>query len=129
MSNLTKAAITTILPVKDMNRARDFYRNKLGLEPRGFAADGNYLFACGGDAHIALITKPEGTKSEHTALSFEVKGIERVIEELKAKGVVFEDFDFPDLKTVDHVCVLGSDKAAWFKDTEGNYLCVHEGTP
>lgn len=128
MSMLTKAAVTTILPVKDMNRARHFYQNKLGLEPKGFAADGNYLFACGGDAHIALITKPDGTRAEHTALSFEVQGIERVIEELKAKGVIFEDYDFPNLKTVDHVCVLGSDKAAWFKDSEGNYLCVHEGT-
>ena len=127
MSMLTKAAVTTILPVKDMARARNFYQDKLGLEPKGFAADGNYLFACGGDANIALITKPEGTKAEHTALSFEVHGIERVIAELKAKGVVFEDYDFPNLKTVEHVCVLGSDKAAWFKDTEGNYLCVHEG--
>ena len=127
MNVLTKAAVTTILPVKDMARARDFYQNRLGLEPKGFAADGNYLFGCGGDAHIALITKPEGTKAEHTALSFEVQGIERVIEELKTRGVVFEDYDFPTLKTVDHVCVLGSDKAAWFKDSEGNYLCVHEG--
>lgn len=127
MSTLTRAAVTTILPVRDMVRARDFYENKLGLEPRGFAADGNYVFACGGDAHIALITKPEGTRAEHTALSFEVRGIERVIAELKAKGIVFEDFDFPDLKTVNQVCVLGSDKAAWFKDSEGNYLCVHEG--
>jgi catechol 2,3-dioxygenase-like lactoylglutathione lyase family enzyme len=127
MSMLTKAAVTTILPVKDLVRARAFYQDKLGLEPKGFAADGNYLFGCGGEAHIALITKPEGTKAEHTALSFEVRGIERVIEELKAKGVVFEDYDFPNLKTVDHVCVLGSDKAAWFKDSEGNYLCVHEG--
>jgi catechol 2,3-dioxygenase-like lactoylglutathione lyase family enzyme len=127
MSMLTKAMVTTILPVKDMARARDFYENKLGLEPKGFAADGNYLLACGGDAHLALITKPEGTKAEHTALSFEVQGIERVISELKTKGVVFEDYDFPNFKTVDHVCVLGSDKAAWFKDSEGNYLCVHEG--
>ena len=127
MTTLTKAAVTTILPVKDMDRARRFYAEKLGLEPKGFAADGNFLFACGGDAHIALITKPEGTKAEHTALSFEVQRIERVIAELEGRGVVFEDYDFPNLKTVEHVCVLGSEKAAWFKDTEGNYLCVHEG--
>lgn len=81
----------------------------------------------GGDSHIALITKPEGTKAEHTALSFEVHGIELVISDLQAEGVVFENYDFPNLKTVDHVCVLGSEKAAWFKDSEGNYLCVHEG--
>lgn len=127
MTMLTKAAVTTILPVVDMARARDFYANKLGLEPKGFAADGNYLFACGGDAHIALISKPEGTKAEHTALSFEVKDIDHVITELKARQVIFEDYDFPNLRTVDHVCVLGSEKAAWFKDSEGNYLCIHEG--
>jgi predicted enzyme related to lactoylglutathione lyase len=127
MPSLSKAVITTILPVKDMNRAREFYEKKLGLKPKGFAADGNYLFACGGDAHIALITKPEGTRAEHTALSFEVTGIERVISELQSTGVQFESYDFPNLRTVDHICVLGSDKAAWFKDSEGNYLCVHEG--
>ena len=48
------------------------------------------------------------------------------IAELKRAGVVFENYDYPDFKTVDHVCVLGSEKAAWFHDTEGNCLCLHE---
>jgi hypothetical protein len=48
------------------------------------------------------------------------------IADLKSRGVVFENHHFPGLKTVDHVCVLGSEKAAWFKDTEGNLLCIHE---
>ena len=78
-----------------MTRARNFYEKTLGLETKGFAADGNYLFACGGDAQIALIPKPEGTKAEHTALSFEVSGIEKVIADLEGRGVVFEDYDFP----------------------------------
>jgi hypothetical protein len=45
---------------------------------------------------------------------------------LKARGVKFADYDFPGFKTIDHVCVLGSEKAAWFEDTEGNILCLHE---
>ena len=45
---------------------------------------------------------------------------------MTARGVVFEDYDFPGLKTVNKVCILGSEKAAWFKDTEGNILCIHE---
>ena len=48
------------------------------------------------------------------------------IRELEARGVVFHDYDLPGLKTVNHVCVLGSEKAAWFSDTEGNILCLHE---
>lgn len=126
MTMLTKATVTTVLPVKDLDRARDFYEHKLGLEPRGFMGDGDYVFACGGDCQIALINKPEGTKAEHTALSFEVEQIERAIDDLEERGVVFEDYDTPELKTEHHVSVQGANKAAWFKDTEGNFLCLHE---
>jgi len=55
-----------------------------------------------------------------------VAKFEAEIADPKSRGVVFEDYDFPDLRTVDHVCVPGSEKAAWFKDTEGNLLCIHE---
>ena len=48
------------------------------------------------------------------------------IRRLETRGVVFADYDLPGLKTVDHVCVLGSEKAAWFNDPEGNILCLHE---
>jgi catechol 2,3-dioxygenase-like lactoylglutathione lyase family enzyme len=123
---LTDAPVTTILPVIDMNRARDFYENKLGLKPAGLKPDGKFVYACGGGAVIALFPKEAGTKADHTAVSFQVKDIVVAVKELQATGVVFEDYDFPGLKTVDHVCVLGSEKAAWFKDTEGNYLCIHE---
>jgi catechol 2,3-dioxygenase-like lactoylglutathione lyase family enzyme len=115
-----------MLPVKDLKRAREFYEKKLGLKPLGAKQDGKFLFAGGDGGTIALFPKPEGTKAEHTAVSFLVKDIAREIKELKQKGVVFEDYDFPGLKTENHVCVLGSEKAAWFKDTEGNYLCLHE---
>jgi len=123
---LTKAPVTTMLPVKDLNRAREFYEKKLGLKPLGSRQDGKFLFAGGDGGTLALFPKPEGTKAEHTAVSFLVKDIAREIKELEARGVVFEDYDFPGLKTENHVCVLGSEKAAWFKDTEGNYLCLHE---
>lgn len=123
---LTKAPVTTMLPVKDLNRAREFYEKKLGLKPLGAKQDGKFLFAGGDGGTLALFPKPEGTKAEHTAVSFLVKDIAQEIRELKARGIVFEDYDFPGFKTENHVCVLGSEKAAWFKDTEGNYLCLHE---
>jgi len=123
---LSKAPVTTILPVIDMSRAREFYERKLGLKPIGFAADGNFVFACAGEATIALIQKPDGTQAEHTAISFEVSDVVAEVTELEKRGVVFEDYDLPGLKTIEHVCVLGSDRVAWFKDTEGNILCVHQ---
>jgi catechol 2,3-dioxygenase-like lactoylglutathione lyase family enzyme len=125
---LNDASVTTLLPVVDMARARAFYEGRLGLEPGGFRPDGKFVYHVGGST-LALFPKAEGTKADHTAISFRVADIVSSIAELKRAGVVFEDYDFPGLKTVDHVCVLGAEKAAWFKDPEGNYLCIHEDLP
>ncbi|MBK9245448.1 MAG: VOC family protein [Burkholderiales bacterium] len=122
---LAKTQVTCMLPVKDLARARRFYEQCLRLEPLGAKPDGKFVYRCGG-TEIALFPKPEGTKAEHTALSFAVSDIAAEIAELKGRGVKFEDYDFPDFKTVEHVCVLGSEKAAWFRDPEGNILCLHE---
>jgi catechol 2,3-dioxygenase-like lactoylglutathione lyase family enzyme len=122
---LDKAPVTTMLPVIDLDRARHFYETRLGLRPLGSSPDGKFNYACG-DATLALFPKPGGTKAEHTAVSFRVANVDAEIADLKSRGVVFEDYDFPGLRTVDHVCVLGSERAAWFKDTEGNLLCIHE---
>nr|WP_308197257.1 hypothetical protein [Arthrobacter humicola] len=64
--------------------------------------------------------------SEHTTLSFEVSEIERTVQEMEAKGVMFQDYDRPDLKTENHICTTDSEKCAWFMDSEHNVLCVHE---
>jgi catechol 2,3-dioxygenase-like lactoylglutathione lyase family enzyme len=117
--------VTCMLPVKDLARARRFYEQGLQLDAVGEQADGKFLYRCGG-TEIALFPKPEGTKAEHTALSFQVDDIGKAVRELESRGVRFADYDLPGLKTVDHVCVLGSEKAAWFEDTEGNILCLHE---
>jgi catechol 2,3-dioxygenase-like lactoylglutathione lyase family enzyme len=122
---LSDAAVTTMLPVIDVDRARRFYEGCLGLKPGGFKPDGKFVYEVGGST-LALFPKPGGTKAEHTAISFRVADIAASVQALERAGVVFEDYDFPELKTVNHVCVLGSEKAAWFKDTEGNYLCLHE---
>jgi catechol 2,3-dioxygenase-like lactoylglutathione lyase family enzyme len=125
MGTLTHTQVTCMLPVKDLARARRFYEQQLGLEPLGAKPDGKFIYRCGG-TEVALFPKPEGTKAEHTALSFQVADIGRAITELKGRGVRFADYDYPGLKTVEHVCVLGSEKAAWFEDPEGNILCLHE---
>jgi catechol 2,3-dioxygenase-like lactoylglutathione lyase family enzyme len=122
---LASAPLTTMLPVKNLDRARDFYVNKLGLEAEGLAADGKFLLRAGG-TRLALFPKPDGTKADHTAVSFQVADIAAAIRQLEARGVAFADYDLPGLKTVEHVCVLGAEKAAWFQDPEGNILCLHE---
>jgi catechol-2,3-dioxygenase len=123
---LASAPVTTILPVVDSDRARVFYREALGLDYLGANSEGQELFRLGAGGVLALMPKPEGQQAEHTVLSFEVAGIAGYIRDLASRGVTFEDYDLPGLTTVDHVCVLGSEQAAWFKDTEGNILCLHE---
>jgi catechol 2,3-dioxygenase-like lactoylglutathione lyase family enzyme len=125
---LRRSQVTVMLPVRDLVRARDFYERALALPTGEERLDGKVTYACGG-TEIALFSRPEGTKAEHTALSFRVEDIRSAIEQLEGRGVVFSDYDIPGLKTVGHVCVLGSEKAAWFEDSEGNILCLHEDIP
>jgi catechol 2,3-dioxygenase-like lactoylglutathione lyase family enzyme len=126
---LAAAAPTTILPSAHPDASRAFYSDVLGLPFRGTAADGKLLFGLAGGGTLALIDKPAGSQAEHTALSFEVADIGAAVQDLQSRGVVFDDYDLPGLKTVEHVCVLGAEKAAWFKDPDGNILCLHELLP
>lgn len=70
----------------------------------GGKPEGKFVYRCGG-TEIALFPKPEGTKAEHTSLSFRVGNIAEAIALLKSRGVTFADYDFPGLKTIGHVCV------------------------
>ena len=122
---LAATTVSCILPVKDMARARRFYEQSLGLVPAGARPDGKFVYQIGA-TEIALFPRAEGTQATHTALSFRVDDIVAAVRGLEQRGVEFADYDLPGLKTVEHVCVLGAEKAAWFNDPEGNILCLHE---
>ncbi|PXY31057.1 VOC family protein [Prauserella muralis] len=123
---LTTATITTLLPVTDVDRASQFYAESLGLKRTGTGSDGSVHFATGGGDMLALRPMPPGAQSEHTALSFEVPDLAAEIADLESRGVRFSDFDSDELRTVDHIANLGDELAAWFHDTEGNVLCLHQ---
>ncbi|MFD1146396.1 VOC family protein [Saccharothrix hoggarensis] len=123
---LTATRTTTILPVSDPDRAARFYGDQLGLRPLGRSDDGTRLFELGRGDALGLMPAEPGAQTGHTVLSFEVDDLTAEIDELRRRGVRFEDYDLPDLKTVNHIAVFGSAKAAWFKDSEGNVLCLHE---
>lgn len=126
---LANSPMTTILPVVDLPRARAFYESKLGFTPEGLKPDGKFVYRLAGGALLALFQRGAATKADHTSVSFEVKDVAATVRALEGKGVVFNDYDFPGLKTVQHVCVLGSERAAWFNGPEGNILCIHENLP
>ncbi|MHC6593066.1 VOC family protein [Arthrobacter sp. C152] len=124
--HLTMSSATTILPVDDAARAHSFYTEKLGLPYRGTTDDGNELLGIDGGPLLELMPVSNGKHSEHTALSFEVTDIEATVRDMEARGVRFQDYDLPTLRTENHICTTDSEKCAWFMDTEHNILCVHE---
>ena len=117
---------TTVLPVDDPQRARRFYTETLGLPHRGMTDDGSELLGTNGGPMLQLMPVSDGKHSEHTALNFEVTDIERTVRDMEARGVQFQDYNLPDLKTENHICTTNSEKCAWFMDSEHNILCVHE---
>jgi predicted enzyme related to lactoylglutathione lyase len=117
----------TMLPVSDLERAKQFYGQTLGLNEVGKAPDGGPLYTAGsGGDTIELMPRPEAVGEARTLLSFEVQDIQGTIQDLEGRGVEFQDYDEPELKTEGHIATFDSSKAAWFKDSEGNILCVHE---
>jgi predicted enzyme related to lactoylglutathione lyase len=123
---ISNASLTPVLPVVDVSRAAGFYRDRLGLKDAGDDPGGNHLVQTGSGTLIALMPAEAGAQSAHTVLTFEVEDIDNEIRDLESRGVGFYDYDLPNLKTTDHVAVMGAEKAAWFADTEGNILCLHE---
>ncbi len=120
---LANATVHATLPVVDLARARKFYEEKLGLKVvRTDPSPGAMLQAGGGTT--LYIYQRGATKADHTVASFEVDDVEAEIKDLKAKGVVFEEYDMPGLKTVNSIATMGPLKGGWFKDTEGNTLGV-----
>jgi catechol 2,3-dioxygenase-like lactoylglutathione lyase family enzyme len=115
---------TAMLPVTDVARARRFYEETLGLHAARTGTEGEVLFE-GEGGEFELYPRPTPPKSDHTAMSWEVDDVRAEMKDLRARGVRFEDYDYPELTTKDGVFEKGSETCAWFKDPDGNILCIH----
>ncbi|HEY1279000.1 MAG TPA: VOC family protein [Acidimicrobiales bacterium] len=126
---LRNSKVATRLPALDLERARAFYSEKLGLDPVEERPGGlKYQTADGVFALFQTMGRPSG---EHTQMAFEVDDIDAVVATLRERGVEFEEVDLPGLRTVDGIAeVEGNypssggkgERAAWFRDSEGNLL-------
>ena len=100
---LKEREVIAVLPAKDISRARDFYRDVLGLEPSETLDEENLLYTCGnGTSFLLYLTDNAGT-AKNTQLSWTTDNLEAEVEELRGRVVVFEDYDFPGLKTVNGI--------------------------
>ncbi len=118
---LTECETYTVLPASDLTRARTYYSEMLALAPTSVTALGLFYRSPGGSLFHIYETTNAGT-AQNTQMGWITANIDAEVAALKARGVVFEDYDFPGLKTIDGIASLEGERAAWFIDSEGNYL-------
>lgn len=130
---LARGRVATRLPAQDLDRARRFYAEQLGLEPVD-ERPGGLLYRCGG-TEFALFGSTGASPGTFTQMGWEVDDIETVVSELKQRGVVFEEVDLPGFRTKDGIATIDGnypstgargERGAWFRDSEGNMLGIGE---
>jgi len=123
---LQNSPLYAYIPAQDVARARSFYEDKLGFRPREEVA-GGVVYEFGKGTAAFLYPTPNAGTSRASQAYWQVEDIEREVAELKKRGVKFEDYDMPGMKTQDGIMSTPGGKAAWFKDTEGNIMALVEG--
>jgi catechol 2,3-dioxygenase-like lactoylglutathione lyase family enzyme len=127
---LNSAKVATRIPAQDLERARAFYSEKLGLEPVE-DRDGGLLYRSGA-GEFGVFASTGAPSGEHTQMAFEVEDIEATVMELRGRGVVFEEYALPGLRTKNGIAEIDGnypskgtgERAAWFRDSEGNLLGI-----
>ena len=130
MALLENADVATRLPAQDLDRARRFYAEKLGLEPIEERPGGLRYRA--GSTYFVVFASGGRASGDHTQMGWEVEDIEAVVAELRRRGVEFEDVDVPGLRTVDGIADIEGnypskgvgERGAWLRDSEGNLIGI-----
>jgi catechol 2,3-dioxygenase-like lactoylglutathione lyase family enzyme len=114
--------VHAIVAVKDLETAKNFYENTLGLK-KVSENPGGVMYASGNTKIFVYPSENAGTNQANAA-SWEVDNLDEVIDALKNKGVVFEQYDLPGVTREGDIHIMGPMKAAWFKDPSGNIMCI-----
>jgi catechol 2,3-dioxygenase-like lactoylglutathione lyase family enzyme len=124
MSLLANANVYSTIPAQDLERAKAYYRDKLGITPAEERPEG-LRYRCGAGEFL-LFQSTGRASGDHTQLGWDVEDIEAAVSELRSNGVVFEEYDMPGFKTVEGIADIEGERGAWFKDSEGNLLAIGE---
>jgi predicted enzyme related to lactoylglutathione lyase len=122
-SFIASAPVYSVIPAKDIKRARDFYDRVLGVETME-APDPTMFMISAGKGTKALVYQTTATNGA-TVATFLVDDIQAAVRDLRDRGVTFQEYDYPGLRTVDGIADMGRmGRSAWFMDSEGNALSV-----
>ena len=122
-TRLGQAQVYATLPADDLDRARRFYSQTLGLDPIEDSATG-LTYELGQGSRFLVFPSVGKASGDHTQIAFSTEDIEAAVEELRSRGVQFEEYDLPGLKTVNGLADMDGRRSAWFRDSEGNLLGV-----
>jgi catechol 2,3-dioxygenase-like lactoylglutathione lyase family enzyme len=120
---LSQRTAHTAIPVSDLDRAAQWYEEKLGLKPLWKKSVG-ILYGGPGGGQLQIYPSAEAGQAPQTLIGWETQSIESDVAELKTAGVVFEEYDTPEIKTVGSIATIDNVKAAWFRDPDGNILSM-----
>jgi catechol 2,3-dioxygenase-like lactoylglutathione lyase family enzyme len=119
--------VSAVVCSSDLAQSKTFYEQVVGLTLSGETVPNHLLFDCGDGTTILVYGRPGPSKADHTQVRFWTDDVEGDVRELESRGAVFEDYDFPTLKTVEHVATTpGLGRSAWFKDPDGNTLALFQ---
>jgi catechol 2,3-dioxygenase-like lactoylglutathione lyase family enzyme len=122
---LKNTPIVPYIPAANLARARKFYEEKIGLKP-GEKYAGGVIYECGKGSWVFLYpSRGAGTSRASTAF-WSVDDVGKEVEALKAKGIVFEEYDMPGVRMQNSIATGGGAKTAWFKDSEGNIMAISQ---
>ena len=116
--------VITMIPAADLERARQFYEEKLDLRP-GRQVPGMQFYNSGGAEFALYATEFAGT-GKQTVMAWETRDLDREMGRLRSRGIEFEEYDMPGLRTVNGVAMLSGARSAWFRDSEGNTLGIYQ---
>ena len=119
---LADSPVVAVVAVSDLDGARAFYTDTLGLRPSATDEPGGVLYDCGGGTTLLVYQSGFAGTNQATAASWQVADLEGEISALKAKGIAFEQYDIPGIEREGEIHTTGGLRAAWFKDPEGNIL-------
>jgi catechol 2,3-dioxygenase-like lactoylglutathione lyase family enzyme len=127
---LGKFPIVANVPVTDLEKARTFYSDILGLELATVEEGESIHFRCGEGTWLELYRTRAGVGVGHTEAGFQITGIEQLVADLRDRGVVFQDYDLGDgITTIDGIATVGDSKMAWFTDPDGNIIGLFQDPP
>jgi catechol 2,3-dioxygenase-like lactoylglutathione lyase family enzyme len=122
---LVETMVHTTLPALEIERAKQWYQEKLGLAPVE-ETSGGLRYEVGGGTGFFVYPTPNASRGGHTQMGFRVADLSAEMTALRGTGVVFEEYDFPGFKTVDGVAEVDGRRSAFFKDSEGNLVGLVE---